>query len=150
MPRCASGSCVWTKSTTTGYGAASGSSCQHVGNQHTVAVWPQKKGGKTVGNQARSAAFISEQYKTLSCLMVFLPQKLSEKQKWSVCYSVPRIIFELIQQLWSSGYTLCLSVRNVNIFFLGQCGFPLLLISQHPQFSCKVGGINLYLCSCKK
>lgn len=39
--------------------------------------------------------------------------------------------------------------KNVNVF-LGPYGFPLLLIPQHLQFSCKVRGINLYLCSHRK
>lgn len=68
----------------------------------TGTLWAPDLGRKEENqqeNQARRAAFISEQYMTLSCLTVFLLERLSGKQKWSVCYSVPRIIFELIQQL---------------------------------------------------
>lgn len=38
-----------------GYGARSGSQCQRVGNWHVVAVWPQEKGGKTVGKPGQES-----------------------------------------------------------------------------------------------
>lgn len=71
-----------------------------MGNQHTAATSPNKKRGKIVDikKQARKAVFTSDTHDTLMSNGIFT-WKLMKKEKSSVCYSVPRIIFELIQPL---------------------------------------------------
>lgn len=55
-----------------GYGAQSGSQCQRVGNWHIVAVWPQKKGGKTVGKPGQeSCIYFRVIYDTLTSDGIF-------------------------------------------------------------------------------
>lgn len=83
-----------------GYGAASGSQRQRVGNQHIVAIWPRKKGGKTVGKPGQEICiYFRAKYDTLMSSGIF-----TWKVKWET--EMECLLFCSKKNIWTKPATL--------------------------------------------